>query len=261
MLQAESAAKIFQEKVRTIILQAEIGVDYSEEVSKKGAYMYTTGRTRRRLFYKFQEKEGDNARADALQRTNEQEAPVFSVALVASGAVLNAATRAAEEVELHKPLLVEPEMSLAIGIAFRVAFAPRGNVLGHAELHPERAPELGRGDGVGREGVVGGGGNSGAAVQMARDTVAGVEAAVSQMQLALVPRIRAAGDGAEGAGAVAVDEMDVNLLLGGSAKAARGGGGGRGGGGASAAAQGGGAGHGVGERARNAEIRLKEARE
>ncbi|KAJ7023199.1 hypothetical protein C8F04DRAFT_1271627 [Mycena alexandri] len=119
-------------------------------------------------------------------------------------------------------------MSLALGITFRVAFAPRGNILGHAELHPERALELGCGNGASGEGVVGGGGGGGAAIQVAGNTVARVEAAIAQMELALVPRFGAPADSAEGAGAVTVDEVDINLLLGSSAKAARGGGGGAG---------------------------------
>ncbi|KAJ7724751.1 hypothetical protein B0H16DRAFT_1472158 [Mycena metata] len=119
----------------------------------------------------------------------------------------------------------KPEMSLAIGIAFRVAFAPRENILGHAELHPEHALEFGCGNGAGGESVVGGGGDGGAAIQVAGDTVTGVEAAVAQIELALVPRFGAAADSAEGARAVTVDEVDMNLLLGSSTKAARGGGG------------------------------------
>ncbi|KAJ7037034.1 hypothetical protein C8F04DRAFT_1180759 [Mycena alexandri] len=108
-------------------------------------------------------------------------------------------------------------MCLAIGIAARVAFASRGNIHGHTELYPERAPELGRGDGVGGEGVVGGGGDGGAAVQVPGDAVAGVEAAVLEMQLALVPRFGAAADGAEGVGAVIVQ---IDLPLGNSTETA-----------------------------------------
>ncbi|KAJ7046284.1 hypothetical protein C8F04DRAFT_1173227 [Mycena alexandri] len=153
-------------------------------------------------------------------------------------------TRLTDSIALHGIDKKEPEMGLPLGIAFRVAFAPRGNILGYAELHPERALELGCGNGASGKSVVGGGGGGGAAIQVAGDTVAGVEAAVAQMELALVPRFGvpqfgAAADSAEGTGAVTVDEVDINLLLGSSAKAARSSSGG------GAAAQSGGPRHGV----------------
>ncbi|KAJ7045053.1 hypothetical protein C8F04DRAFT_1174045 [Mycena alexandri] len=215
-----------------IYYRGEVALDYSTS-SKKGRD------------YATEVKRGDNARADALERPYEQQAPIFPVVFAASGAAANAARRAGEKVEVHKPLLVEPEMRLAIGIAARVAFASRGNIHGHTELYPERAPELGRGDGVGGEGVVGGGGDGGAAVQVPGDAVAGVEAAVLEMQLALVPRFGAAADGAEGAGAVIVQ---IDLPLGNSTETA-------------GSEGGGGAGHGVGGRGRNAKMQLNEARE
>ncbi|KAJ7759953.1 hypothetical protein B0H16DRAFT_1815197 [Mycena metata] len=109
-----------------------------------------------------------------------------------------------------------------------VGLALREDVLSYPELHPERALELGWRNAADRESVIGGGGDGGAAVQVAGDTVAGVEAAVSQMELALVPRFGAAADGTKGAGTVIVSHVHVDLLLGNSTETA----GSKGGGGA-----------------------------
>ncbi|KAJ7041711.1 hypothetical protein C8F04DRAFT_1176804 [Mycena alexandri] len=188
MLQAKIGGDGFQEKRLQVYYRGEVAVDYSTS-SKKGANI-----------------------------------PGGACGIRSSGKCCD--TRATGNLALPGIDKKEPEMSLALGIALRVAFAPRGNILGHAELHPERALELCCGNGASGEGVVGGGGGGSAAIQVAGDTVTGVEAAIAQMELALVPRFGAPADSAEGAGAVTVDEVDINLLLGSSAKAARGGGGG-----------------------------------
>ncbi|KAJ7033968.1 hypothetical protein C8F04DRAFT_1183719 [Mycena alexandri] len=127
----------------------------------------------------------------------------------------------------------EPYVSLALGITNGVVLAPREDVLGNAELHPERASELGNGDGSCGEGVIDG----------CADGRAAVEAAVLEAQLRLLLGLGAASDDVEGPGTVTVSNVQVDLLLGSSTEAAGGGGGG---GGGSATARGGGTDHGVG---------------
>ncbi|KAJ7040118.1 hypothetical protein C8F04DRAFT_1178218 [Mycena alexandri] len=149
----------------------------------------------------------------------------------------------------------EPYVSLALGITNGVVLAPREDVLGNAELHPERASELGNGDGSCGEGIIDGCADGRAAVEVAGDAVASIEAAVLEVQLRLLLGLGAASDDAEGPGTVTVSNVQVDLLLGSSTEAAGGGGGG------GATARGGGTDHGVGGRRRNPKIRLKEARE
>ncbi|KAJ7755944.1 hypothetical protein B0H16DRAFT_1458464 [Mycena metata] len=167
-------------------------------------------------------EEDENTRTDTPKRTNISEAPIFPVVLPASGAAANAARRAGEKVEVDEPL------SMEVRIAAVVVLAPREDILGHAELHSERALELGLRDGPDVKSVV------------------DRETAVSEMQRGLVARIGTTGNDAEGARAFIVNDVGIDLPLGDSTETA----GSEGGGGA--AGQGGGAGHGVGGRARNA---------
>ncbi|KAJ7040096.1 hypothetical protein C8F04DRAFT_1178199 [Mycena alexandri] len=225
--------KSFKKAGCTNMLQAEIGVEHPTRNS----------RSRRQIFY------------NSIQETAEvgSRAKKFTEWDYATGS---------KECGLTDPVTLlggdkkEPYVSLALGITNGVVLAPREDVLGTAELHPERASELGNGDGSCGEGVIDGCADGRAAVEVAGDAVASIEAAVLEVQLRLLLGLGAASDDAEGPGTVTVSNVQVDLLLGSSTEAAGGGGGGGG-----ATARGGGTDHGVGGRRRNPKIRLKEARE
>ncbi|KAJ7783354.1 hypothetical protein B0H16DRAFT_1447454 [Mycena metata] len=220
-------------------------VDYFSGISKKGFRFTDAG------------EEGQNPRADTLERTDGDKTPIFAVFLGASGAGANAAARAREKIEVDKSLSSEVRKGKTMqrnktdqfGSAAEcgrrkardpVVVATNEYVFGYAQFHAERALEFGLGDGPGHEGVVNGGPHRGAAVQVAGTSVPGVEAAVLEMQLHLVLGLCATGNDAQGPGTVTIGDVQIDLLLGNSTKTAGCDGGGSG------AAWGGGASHSVG---------------
>ncbi|KAJ7691833.1 hypothetical protein B0H16DRAFT_1486645 [Mycena metata] len=226
MLQAESAAKIFQEKPKWVLTTPK-------RFPRKGVHVYYRAKSpssilqAEKLGSRFPNagEEGKNACTDAVERTDKDETPILAVVLAASRAFANNAPRTGEEIEVHEALLREPEVCLAIGIANGVVFSPHEDIFGDADLHSNCTLEIRLGDGSGDNSVVDRGGDGGATVQVAGYAITRVETAVSEVQRGLVP--------------VTVGDVHVDLALGSLTKTA----GSEGGGGAPT--RGGGAGHGV----------------
>ncbi|KAJ7688506.1 hypothetical protein B0H16DRAFT_1487367 [Mycena metata] len=191
-------------------------------------------------------EQGQNLRADTLERTDGDKTPIFTVHKSFSS-------------EVRQGKTMQPNKTDQFGSAAEcgrrkardlVVLAPNEYVFGYAEFHAEGALELGPGDGLCHEGLVNGGPHRGAAVQVTGTSVAGIEATVLEVQPHLVLGLWATGDDAQGGRTVTVGDVQIDLPLGNSTETAGCGGGG-------GVAWAGRASHGVGGRASTSKTRGK----